>query len=191
MTIPPLQSRADATTLTVRLSGRLSMESTVLRLEYSVHNGGTDGVFVRSRPQLYGKAGRRPYSFLLGADTLLLSYLPSPIPPGLNIYAPVPVYSRRVGPLESLDDWLEIPLPVEERHAYCPLEYPEDSELVHVERLLFRTECCSEAAAGTPRPGPQEDPGLVYVWGDPAETLELAFETPVPVLKRQDEFHRP
>ena len=168
------------------LSVRLTLSETTLRAELTAENGGHMGAYLRTRPVLYGVATRRPYSVLHGDGTLLLSYLPAPTPANVNVSAPTPVYSRLIAPGERYEDWFELPVPVEERHPYCPLEYPHDAQRVRSARVLFATEACTVSSAGTPRPGPEDDPTLVYVWGAVRDALEVTFDAAVPVLQRQE-----
>jgi hypothetical protein len=170
----------------VLLSVRLTMSDTTLRVELTADNGGHIGAYLRTRPMLYGVVGRRPYSVLREDGTLLLSYLPAATPPNVNVQAPTPVYSRLIAPGGHYEDWFELAVPVEERHPYCPLEYPHDAKRVTSARVLFATEACTVSSAGTPRPGPEDDPTLVYVWGAVRDALEVTLDAAVPVLRRQE-----
>jgi hypothetical protein len=168
------------------LSLRLTLSETALRVELTAENGGRGGAYLRTRPMLYGVATRRPYSVLRDDGTHALSYLPAPTPPNANVLAPTPVYSRLVAPGERYEDWFELPVPVEERHPYCPLEYPTNANRVTSARVLFLTEACTADSVGTPRPGPENEPGLVYVWGAVRDPLEIPVDAAVPVLRRND-----
>jgi len=168
------------------LTARLTVSETALRMTLTAENRGTGGAYLRTRPMLYGVATRRPYSVLRDDGTLLLSYLPAPTPPNLNVLAPTPVYSRLVAPGERYEDSFEIAIPVEERHPYCPLEYPPGAQRVMAKSVLLVTEACTADSVGTPRPGPENQPELVYVWGDVRDELTIALEVAVPVLRRTD-----
>lgn len=182
--------RVDASTVgkttELLLSVRLTLSESALRAELTAENQGTDGAYLRTRPMLYGVATRRPYSVLRDDGTLLLSYLPAPTPPNVNVVAPTPVYSRLVMPGARYQDSFELTVPVEERHPYCPLEYPRDAERVIAKRVLFIAEACPASSAGTPRPGPENEPDLVLVWGQVRDLLEVSLEAAVPVLRRKD-----
>lgn len=47
-------------------------------------------------------------------------------------------------------------------------------------------EACTVSSAGTPRPGPEDDPTLVYVWGAVRDALEVTLDAAIPVLRRQE-----
>lgn len=173
------------------LSLRLTLSDTTLRAELTAENGGRIGVYLRTRPMLYGVATRRPYSVLRDDGTLLLSYLPAPTPADSNVYAPTPVYSHLIAPGDRYEDWFELPVPIEERHPYCPLEYPTDAQSAMSARVLFATDACTADSAGTPRPGPETDPDLVYVWGAVRDPLEITLDAKVAVRRRTEpRFYR-
>jgi hypothetical protein len=186
VTTPVFTGTATGKHTELLLALRLTLLDTTLRAELTAENRGRAGAYLRTRPVLYGVATRRPYSVLREDGTLLLSYLPAPTPPNINVHAPTPVYSRLVEPGERYEDRFELAVPVEERHPYCPLEYPVDAQRATAARVLFVSEACTADSVGTPRPGPEADPTLVYVWGAVRDLLEIMVDARVPVLRRND-----
>jgi hypothetical protein len=174
----------------VTLSAQLALTGAVLRLTYVVANHAGRAVYVSVRTLDGSEPTRRPYSVLRDdGPTVYLTYREAPTPSDIDLYAPILPLSRLLPAGGRHEDWLELEVPVEERHPHAQTAPPE-SRVVIAARVLFSTEYVFVEDAYHVTPGPPAEPGLSFVAGMPRTSLEVTLETSVPVRRRPDPFFR-
>lgn len=176
------------------MSVEAAEKSDLLTVEFSVHNRLTEPILVYVYPDDGSReralVGRSYVSLAPLGDELHLDLLPPPGPENIEWEVGLISLGRRLAGNSSLHEAIQCQLPVREWSPYASDPYPEDSEAVGVTRLRLRTGWFPEAGAYWQEPGPEE--GTVWSDGEPLHVLEsrLTLATPIPVMRRTDEFIR-
>jgi len=170
----------------------LAQTETFLRLRWTVVNRASDPLYLCVRTNIGDKIFAQPYTYLREADSVLaMTFRDIPIPPGMNVYHPDFPYYRMLKPGQSVQEAVEVPVPVREAHPYCERTYSDKTIPVPVTKIEFSVEYlwCRDKYVAYPIP---HDPELVQARGNQYHLLEKIFELQRPVLvaKRLDEFYR-